>query len=138
MIDRVEDRLAISDLFARYGWGMDLADPTAFGSVWTEDACWVSEAAGLDLRGREAIMAYFTRSLPKRPALPAEGSAVRMVGSPLLRFDGDTAAARSEFVAMRFSQGVVSPYSMGYYIDTVHKEGETWLIHHRDMVVTAM
>jgi uncharacterized protein (TIGR02246 family) len=130
--DRTADTLAILDLFARYAWGMDSRDEEAFASAWTDDAVWTA-STGTHCEGKEAILANFRKS--KSTALPEPGSAVRLFGHPMITFDGDQAIARTEMVAFRSSEGVMLPYSIGYYDDKLERTSGGWRLSKRDMVV---
>jgi len=141
MSDRVAttaDRTEIAELFARYAWGMDMADVECFESVWTEDASWTSPPVGMDLHGRNAIMEYFRGSLSRRVPLPDVGSQIRLPGTPIVDLDGDEARSRCEFAAFVRTEAGITPYSVGHYVDQLRRVDGRWLLADRLMMVNPM
>lgn len=135
-VTRTVDRLEIAELFARYAWAMDRVDRDMFLGVWTDDAEWIADGAPIRCMGRDAISEYFDRTAATRASTPDPGSSVRLVGSPIITFDGpDAARVRSEMTAFTFTGSAVVPYSLGYYDDALVRESGRWLIRRRHMVV---
>lgn len=130
------DRLDLLDVYARYAIGMDRGDRETFASAWSDDAVWICAELNQDLRGKEAILAFFDNGPGKASTLPDAGGNLRLCGNQLVEIDGDTATGRAEFVAYRYTGAAVHPYTMGHYVDRFVRTPDGWRIAHREMVVT--
>lgn len=135
-ITELLDRSEILDVFARYALGMDRCDRELFASAWAVDAIWTCKEIGLDVAGKDAIMAYFDRGPGAAVASPAEGSALRLAANHHIRIDGDRATSVAEQIGLRYTGYSVHPYSVGYYDDEFVRTPDGWRLARRDMVVS--
>jgi SnoaL-like domain len=130
------DRTEILDVYARYALGMDRGDGELFASAWTEDAVWICEALNLDLRGKEAIIAYFDRGPGAAPSTPKVGGNIRLAANHHIVIDGERAVGTAEMASFKYTGELVHPYSVGVYDDRFIRTSEGWRMSYRNMVVT--
>jgi ketosteroid isomerase-like protein len=92
LLQRLEARQEIEELFAQYGASLDRRDFDAFGRLFTEDAVYGSGST--PTRGRVAIQALLKQTITANPShLP--GPDFHLYFNPSIRVDGDHATARS-------------------------------------------
>jgi uncharacterized protein (TIGR02246 family) len=92
LVQRLEARQEIEELFAQYGASLDRRDFDAFGHLFTEDA--VYGAGSAPTRGRAAIQSQLQQTITANPShLP--GPDFHLYFNPSIRVDGDRATAHS-------------------------------------------
>jgi uncharacterized protein (TIGR02246 family) len=92
LVERLEARQEIEELFAQYGASLDRRDFDAFGRLFTEDAVYGSGRT--PTHGREAIQAQLKQTITANPShLPAPD--FHLYFNPSIRIDGDHATAHS-------------------------------------------
>jgi hypothetical protein len=85
-VRRLEDRLAISELVARYGILLDNREYSAVGELFTEDARFWQHVGDTDARTRRGIVAFY------RERLGHSGPSYHYPHSQVVTFEGDDAA----------------------------------------------
>jgi ketosteroid isomerase-like protein len=100
--------------------------------LFTQDA--VMFSMGQELRGREAIAAFFPAS-EKRDRL----TTMHILSNCLVDLDGDTASAETDWVMLaRATEGKGTVIGLaGRYRDRLRYEGNEWLICERRIVTLA-
>ena len=92
LVDRLEARQEIEELFAQYGASLDRRDFDAFGRLFTEDA--VYGAGATPTRGRAAIQSQLQQTISANPShLP--GPDFHLYFNASIQVDGDHATAHS-------------------------------------------
>lgn len=114
---RIEDRLEIADLRARYCHLLDDRRWPEFVDLFTEDGVF----SGLEsVRGREEIRAFFTERVPKL----AEAF-WHFCTDGTIELDGDAARGRISLQYLSIKGGV-SYVSAGHYDDTFRSVDGRW------------
>jgi uncharacterized protein (TIGR02246 family) len=126
-----EDRFAIQDLMARYGWALDTGDADGFVACFTPDGCMIEEVfEDPDVwEGREGIrkLAEHYHSIPNFP-----GRQHYCTNTLVTPEGADRAHARS-FALVTECQGE-PPYKLrfcGYYDDELVRIDGQWFFHKR-------
>ena len=126
-MDRLADRLAISDLITRYTDAGDRAKFDEFASVFADDAEYVTPLWWT--RGRDSILAAI-----KRPDLsffgPRPPSFMRhhLTTGRITLSGEDGAAARTYFI----NYSDIGPDHSGVYVDRFERRHGQWLIVRRE------
>jgi ketosteroid isomerase-like protein len=130
-VDELIAREQIRNVMATYNIAGDRGRKEEFASVFTEDA--VLETPDLRFEGRDAIVEGLFSRVASTDAGPRrdKASIVRHnLTTSLVRFTGSTTAeGRTYFVVVT---DVGADHS-GVYIDRFRKEGDRWLIAHREV-----
>lgn len=127
----LEDRLAISDLFARYMWAIDTGDVEGLVACFTEDGVLESPAVGR-YAGRDGVRTFAERFASFHTA----GTQLRHVISNLLiEPDGDRAFAKCYLLTFLTKDGQSRLLGPGRYECRLRKEGGTWRFENRLVVM---
>ena len=124
-----EDRIGISDLYARNSWAADVGDVEAYVSTFAADAA-------LDLakrhQGAAAIRAFAEDARKRDPWLPYSQ---RLVSQMVVDGDGAKATVRSYLTRTHRLPGRIRNNCLvvwtGYCTDTVVKKDGKWLFQEK-------
>lgn len=126
-MERLADRLAISDLITRYTDAGDRARFDAFGSVFAEDAEYVTPLWWT--RGRDNILAAIRRpDLTFFGASPPSFMRHHLTTSSVTLTGADEAEARTYFI----NYSDIGPDHAGVYVDRFARRNDDWLIVRRE------
>lgn len=127
----VEDRLAISDLFARYMWAIDTGDVEGLVACFTEDGALESPAVGR-YAGRDGVRAFASRFAQ----FHARGTQLRhIISNLLIETDGDRASAKCYLLAFLTKDGQSRLLGPGRYECRLRKETGAWRFENRLVVM---
>lgn len=123
----LEDRVGITDLFARYAWCLDTRDIEAFGENFAPDG--VIDMPGVGrFEGREEVRRY-GRMLTDDAAYPGRQ---HWIGQSLIERTTSGCSVRSyAMVTLRSSSGPCSILSLGYYADQCVRFENRWVFAER-------
>jgi uncharacterized protein (TIGR02246 family) len=120
-VQRLEDLMAIHQLFVDYGRYLDAGDIDAYASLFSEDAELLLGPLGR-AKGRAAI-----RELMGRALAGQKGSSVHIVGSPQVQLDGERATATVLWsVITRTAEGGAALTMVGHHADELRREPGGW------------
>jgi uncharacterized protein (TIGR02246 family) len=120
-VQRLEDLMAIHQLFVDYGRYLDAGDIDAYASLFAEDGEVLLGPLGR-ARGRAAIKQLMSRAL----AGPKGGS-YHIVSSPQVSLDGDRATATVMWsVIARAADGGAALTMVGHHADELRREPSGW------------
>lgn len=125
-VQRLEDLMAIHQLFIDYGRHLDGGDIDAYASLFCEDGEVLLGPLGR-ARGRAAIKELMTRALGGRP-----GSSYHIISSPQILLDGDRATATVMWsVIAKTADGGVALTMVGHHSDVLRRERDGWRFERR-------
>ena len=131
LVQRLEARQEIEELFAQYGASLDRRDFDAFGRLFAEDAVYGSGAT--PTRGRAAIQSQLQQTITANPShLP--GPDFHLYFNPSIRVDGDRATAHSMgayLIPDEHSPGGWKLIFLVSYDDTLVRQNGHWLFQQR-------
>lgn len=131
LVERLEARQEIEELFAQYGASLDRRDFGTFGRLFTEDAVYGSSST--PTRGRAAIQSQLQQTITANPShLP--GPDFHLYFNPSIRIDGDHATAHSMgayLVPDDRSPGGWKLIFLVSYDDTLVRQHGHWLFQQR-------
>jgi uncharacterized protein (TIGR02246 family) len=126
---RVEDRLDIMDLVARYAECVDGGDAAGYAALFTPDGV-VEHSAG-SVSGREAIFEWVA-TLAREDRVGKNSRLKHIMGLPVVRGEGDRATARTYVTIPRYLEsGEIVIRLAGTYHDDLVKQDGTWLFAKR-------
>jgi 3-phenylpropionate/cinnamic acid dioxygenase small subunit len=126
----VTDRDACAELLARYAIAIDERDWEGVAACFVEDgAVDFGALAGGETVGAEAVAGVI------RVALEGFDATQHLIGTILVRFDGDRAASSSRLQAAHVKDGA-SVFVGGTYSDRLVRTAEGWRIEHRTLATT--
>jgi uncharacterized protein (TIGR02246 family) len=132
LVQRLEARQEIEELFAQYGATLDRRDFDAFGRLFTEDAVYGS-SGGTPARGRAAIQSQLQQTITANPShLP--GPDFHLYFNPSIRVDGERATAHSMgayLIPDDHSPGGWKLIFLVSYDDTLVRQNGHWLFQQR-------
>jgi ketosteroid isomerase-like protein len=131
LLERLEARQEIEELFAQYGASLDRRDFDAFGRLFTEDAVYGSGAT--PTRGRAAIQFQLQQTITANPShLPGPDFHVNFNAS--IHVEGDHATAHSMgayLIPDDRSPGGWKLIFLVSYDDTLVRQNGHWLFKQR-------
>jgi ketosteroid isomerase-like protein len=131
LVQRLEARQEIEELFAQYGASLDRRDFDAFGRLFTEDAVYGGGAT--PTHGRAAIQSQLQQTITANPShLP--GPDFHLYFNPSIRVDGDHATAHSMgayLIPDEHSPGGWKLIFLVSYDDTLIRQNGHWLFQQR-------
>jgi uncharacterized protein (TIGR02246 family) len=120
-VQRLEDLMAIHQLFVDYGRYLDAGDIDAYASLFAEDGDVLLGPLGR-AKGRAAIKGLMTRVLAGRA-----GSSYHIISSPQVVLDGDRATATVMWtVIARTADGSPALMMVGRHADELRREHDRW------------
>jgi uncharacterized protein (TIGR02246 family) len=120
-VQRLEDLLAIHQLFVDYGRYLDAGDIDAYASLFAEDGEVLLGPLGR-AKGRAAIKELMTKAVGGR-----QGSSYHIISSPQVVLDGDRATATVMWsVIARTAEGGAALTMVGRHEDELRREREGW------------
>jgi uncharacterized protein (TIGR02246 family) len=120
-VQRLEDIVAIHQLFIDYGRYLDAGDIDAYASLFAEDGEVLLGPLGR-AKGRAAIKELMTRTLGGR-----QGGSYHIISSPQVVLDGDRATATVMWtVIARTADGRPALTMVGRHADELRREGDGW------------
>jgi hypothetical protein len=122
-----EDRQALTELFARYGWSFDAGDVDGFVALFTPEAVYELDG-GRRFVGREQIGGYLSQ------AAGSNWFPGRQHHIDQIIIEGNTRRATSRAyctVTQRSLDGTMKIVYLGRYADTCVKVGNRWLFAER-------
>lgn len=125
-VQRLEDMLAIHQLFIDYGQHLDANDFDAYASLFAEDAELLLGPTGR-AKGRDNI-----RSMMEQSVGGAPGSYIHLISSPVVELDGDSATARVNWAAInRDADGRPHLGLLGHHKDELVRVDGRWYFKRR-------
>lgn len=117
-IQHLLDERALTDRIHSVCYAVDGADSAAWLDVFTPQGVFTWRASddaapALDLRGHEALAAWFSQHRNNNPI----GSQMHIVLHPIVSIDGDAAHAKSAYQTLRMADGQIVVASAGRYED---------------------
>jgi uncharacterized protein (TIGR02246 family) len=129
-VERLEDLLAINQLFIDYGEYLDAGDFEAYAQLFAEDGQVRLGPMGT-ATGRAEIQALMTAALGARI-----GETFHIVSSPRIALDGDRATSTVMWsVASLADDGLARVTMVGHHVDELVKHDGRWYFHRRKGVV---
>jgi uncharacterized protein (TIGR02246 family) len=120
-VQRLEDIMAIHQLFIDYGHALDAGDFDAYADLFAEDGEVLLGPMGR-ARGREEIKALMTKALSG-----GVGSSFHIISSPQVQLDGDRASSQVMWsVVARDDNGRPSLTMIGHHRDDLVRENGRW------------
>lgn len=126
MTSLLEDKDAIRDVLHLYCQCMDEGRFAELGILFAADGEWV--APYRTARGPAGITAWLTQSVPTSP------KRMHYVMNSLIRVNGDTAEAKSNYLVMVEGPDGPIPSVCGTYVDQLVRGPNGWLFHRRALV----
>ena len=123
----IEDELAIGRVLATYCQRVDDGDFAGAAQLFTADGSF--DFGGDVSTGQEALVDWLERMQPPH----RRGKHISV--SPVVDVDGDRAAARSDFLFVRWIKGALTVEMAGVYRDRFVRDARGWLIERRDVEV---
>jgi len=123
----LEEKDAIREVLAEYCFRLDGGDYDGMAALFTEDGTW--DTAFGKGTGHAAI-AQLARDIRAR-AGDNRPRAIHLVTNIVIKLDGDTAEALSNWTVVQNSPDGPKIGSGGGYADRMVKQGGTWLFHYR-------
>jgi uncharacterized protein (TIGR02246 family) len=125
-LQRLEDLMAVHQLFIDYGRYLDAGNIDAYASLFAEDGEVLLGPLGR-AKGRAAIKELMTKALEGK-----QGSSYHIISSPQVVLDGDQATANVMWtVIARTADGGVKLTMVGHHEDTLRRERDGWRFVHR-------
>jgi len=125
-VRRMEDLLAIQQLFVDYGEHLDSGDFAAYAQLFAEDGEVLLGPMGR-ATGREAIQELMTRTLGDRV-----GTTFHIVTSPRVKLDGDTATSTVMWTVVGTGdENALAVPMVGHHIDDLVRTAEGWRFQRR-------
>jgi uncharacterized protein (TIGR02246 family) len=125
-VTRLEDLLAITQLFIDYGEHLDAGDFAAYAQLFAEDGEVLLGAMGR-AKGRAEIKELMTSTLAARV-----GSTFHIVSSPRIALDGNHATATVMWsVAVLADDGLARISMVGHHVDELVKLDGRWYFQRR-------
>ncbi|HEU0190123.1 MAG TPA: nuclear transport factor 2 family protein [Mycobacterium sp.] len=136
-IERLADRLAITDLLYRYAELIDAGDFDGVGQLLAR--CAVGAPDSPVVTGAAAIAALYAATTRRYPG-PAGGAGAprtrHLVLNPIVEVGDGTATARSTFCVVQGTDAVpLQPIVVGRYYDTFGRDDAGWFFTARRMDV---
>jgi len=129
-VARIEDLLAINQLFIDYGEHLDAGNFDAYAQLFAEDGEVRLGPMG-NATGRADIQALMTATLGERI-----GETFHIVSSPRITLDGDRATATVMWsVASMADDGLARVTMVGHHLDELVKHDGRWFFQRRKGVV---
>lgn len=136
-LERVADRLAITDLLYRYAELIDAGDFDGVGQLLAR--CAVGAPGSPAVTGAAAITALYagtTRRYPGHPGAVGTPRTRHLVLNPIVDVGAGTATARSTFCVVQATEAVpLQPIVVGRYYDTFERDEAGWFFTERRMDV---
>ncbi|HEX7321606.1 MAG TPA: nuclear transport factor 2 family protein [Mycobacterium sp.] len=137
LIERVADRLAITDLLYRYAELIDAGDFDGVGQLLAR--CAVGAPGSATVTGTSVITALYTATTRRYPGPTGDVGTPRtrhLVLNPIVEVGEDTASARSTFCVVQCTDAVpLQPIVVGRYYDTFGHDDAGWFFTARAMDV---
>jgi uncharacterized protein (TIGR02246 family) len=125
-VTRLEDLMAIHQLFVDYGEHLDAGDFEAYSQLFAEDGEVLLGPMGR-ATGRAAIKQLMTDTLADKV-----GTTFHVVSSPRVSLDGDTATSTVMWsVATAADDGLARISMVGHHVDQLTKSDGRWYIQRR-------
>ena len=129
-VQRLEDLLAINQLFIDYGEHLDAGDFDAYAQLFAEDGEVRLGPMG-KATGRDAIKELMVRQLSANV-----GTTFHIISSPRVTLDGDSATATVMWsVAVTGDDGLARLSMVGHHIDVLTRTSEGWRFQRRKGVM---
>lgn len=129
-VGRLEDLLAINQLFIDYGEYLDAGNFEAYAQLFAEDGQVRLGPMG-KATGRAEIQALMTAALGERV-----GETFHIVSSPRIALDGDRATSTVMWsVAALADDGLARVTMVGHHLDELVKQDGRWFFQRRKGVV---
>lgn len=129
MTSTADDKDEIRELMAAYCQSLDACRFAEVAALFTGDGEWTSSYA--TVRGHAAIEAQFAEAVPK----PGEGPQRKhYVTNIIIKLQGDTADAVSDYLVVRESDTGLLPVMGGTYRDRFVRTGGRWLFSRKELV----
>lgn len=128
MSSAADEKDAIRELMARYAQNLDVGRFADVASLFTEDAVWTTTYGTAN--GRAEIEAMFEHNVPKKGEGPQRKHYITNI---IIKLDGDTASAVSDYLVVREAENGLLPCMGGTYRDTLVKRSGTWQFARKEL-----
>jgi hypothetical protein len=122
-LERAAAKVEIAELQSRYEWAVDEGRIELLKPLFDEDACLTLAPAGVDCRGRSAILAWFRQYCTEWGWQNRRHYLTNMQVLP----DADRARFRAYFL-LTFEAHGRSRIAWGNYDDRLERRGDVWVI----------
>lgn len=122
----LEDKDAIRELLHQYCFCMDEGRFAELGALFAEDGEWI--APYRQARGPADITAWLTQSVPATP------KRMHYAMNTIIRVDGATAEAKSNYLVMVEGPDGPFPSVCGTYADRLVKTASGWRFRRRELI----
>lgn len=120
-VQRLEDLMAIHQLFVDYGRYLDAGDLEGYASLFAEDGEVLLGPLGR-AKGRAAIKELMSKALAGQ-----KGSSYHIISSPQVALDGDNATSTVMWsVIARTADGRAALTMVGRHVDVLRRERDGW------------
>jgi uncharacterized protein (TIGR02246 family) len=125
-VQRLEDLLAIHQLFVDYGQYLDAGDIDAYAALFAEDGEVLLGPLGR-AQGRENIKALMTKALRG-----VVGNSFHLITSPMVTLDGDRASSTVMWTVIgRDANGAPELTMLGRHSDILVRQPDGWKFRQR-------
>jgi hypothetical protein len=125
---KAEDRIAISDIVARYADAVNANDAVAWGATWAQECTW-EPGTGRVLHGRDEVVAFW------QTAMASFESVIQVVGhGHASEAGGGAVGCWTLFEVNR--RGGANGIVLGHYRDRYVRAQGSWLFAERLLTVT--
>lgn len=125
-VRRLEDLLAIQQLFVDYGHHLDAGDLEAYANLFAEDGEVLLGPIGR-AKGRDEI-----RALMEGILSGGRGASYHLITNPMIELDGDRATSHVTWtVIQRDADGAPKLSMLGHHSDVLVRDGANWRFHQR-------
>ena len=128
MSSTADEKDAIRELMARYAQNLDAGRFAEVSGLFTEDAVWTTTYG--TAQGRAEIAAMFERVVPKRGEGPQRKHYITNI---IIKLDGDSASAVSDYLVVRESERGLLPVMGGTYRDSFVKRASGWQFARKEL-----
>lgn len=129
MVCMADEKDAIREVMARYCHALDAGRFDEVAGLFSEDGEWTTDYDSAT--GREAIEAMLTRNVPRKGEGPQRKHFITNI---VIKLDGHTADAVSDYLIIRESEAGLIPVMGGTYIDRFEKQDGAWRFSRKELV----
>ena len=124
----LEDKDTIREVMAAYCHALDSGRFADVASLFADDAVWTTDYG--EAKGPKAIEEMFRSVVPLKGEGPQRKHYITNI---IIRIDGDTARATSDYLVVREGDGGLLPVMGGRYKDDFVKHGDEWRFARKEL-----
>jgi uncharacterized protein (TIGR02246 family) len=128
LMSAADEKDAIREQMARYAHALDACRFDEVAALFTENGEWTTSYGSA--KGRAEIEALLNRNVPR----PGEGPQRKhYITNILIRLDGESAVALSDYLVVREADNDLIPVMGGRYKDNFIKRDGVWLFSRKEL-----